>query len=155
MSDSPYWVITFENHDYHWYGLSSLSSGRLRAYNNTYGPEFGKAYALNQLFLAGVVDAVCCVVWSLLKDRAKEEPGFKAYNTPNDLPDFSVGDLVNAMYTELLMRTADDPDPTEAPVEELSESTPSQVQNSTSTSTSGEESSSPPSRRSSGSRSTK
>jgi hypothetical protein len=152
MADNPYWEIEYDGTKYQWFGISSLTAGRLRAFKGFFGDEYGKANAFNQAFLSGDVDAVSCVVWALLKERAKNEPGFRFPDKPQLLDDFSVGDLVNQMYTELITRTADDPDPTEAPVEELSESTLSPILTSTSTLTSGEESSSVPSARSSASR---
>ena len=63
MADvAPFWRIQWDGDTYEWFGLSSLTSGRLRAFKQYYGVEYGKANAFNALFLGGDVDAVACVI---------------------------------------------------------------------------------------------
>jgi hypothetical protein len=101
----PWETETGETITLHWAGISSLTASRLRRAKNWYGPDYGKAYTSNLLFLQGDVDAVACVIWECLHDLSKE-PGSKVRcpENPNMLPDFSVGGVVS--------ETVHTPDPT-------------------------------------------
>ena len=88
-----------------WHGIEDLTVSRLRRWKQWYGPDYGKAYTANLLFLQADVDAVACVIWECLRERSLE-PGstVKCPESPNMLPDFSVGAVAGA--------TVHEPDPT-------------------------------------------
>lgn len=117
------WQIPWEDEVYEWRGIHDLTVSRLRHFKRWYGPEYGKVNAFNLLFWQGDVDAVACVIWALLKERNK------APDTPNELPNFSVGAITN---TTTLKGAVDPPEPDEAPA------TSRETEGSTETSTSSE-----------------
>ena len=107
MASELHQQIKWEGQEYVWRQWTDLTIRRLRHFKSWYNADYGKAGTFNVLWLQGDADAYACVIWALLKEAGK------APATPNDLPDFSIGQL----YDTAKVSTGDDeedvPDPTE------------------------------------------
>ncbi len=130
MAQRDVWIIKWEDHEYEWFGISSLNSSRLRAFKQYYGPDYGKALTFQTLYMSGDVDAVACVIWAVLKEAAKE-PGsdIRCPDRPDGLPEFSVGDFVTDPEFVRRANFDDGADPTEG---DISPQTPVSTKTSTS-----------------------
>jgi hypothetical protein len=115
MAERLQWKLTYEDKEYIFDPRKMLTVSALIKIKEWYGPELGRNMTFQGALLQQDPQAALCAIWLALKARGEAVP-----ERPDQLPDFSVGELFEKGFDT--PSETPEADPTAAPTPVSTES---------------------------------